>query len=121
MPVWLSEALEFAEKAGDRSREMTVLTTLAWHQFFRSYCGGKEEVAAASKSARRMAQLAEEFGAKDLAIHGWSLLAYMNRMSGDLDRASKCTMALERVSRGLRPNRTMAGVGCDILGDGGKR
>ena len=101
--VWLSEALEFAEKAGDRSREMTVLTTLAWHQFFRSFCGGKDEVAAASKSARRMAQLAEEFGAKDLAIHGWSLLAYMNRMSGDLDRASKCTMALERVSRGLRP------------------
>lgn len=103
VPVWLADALEFAEQAGDRSREMTVLTTLAWHQFFRSFCGGVGDVAAASKSARRMAQLAEEFGANDLAIHGWSLLAFMDRMSGELDRASKCTMALERVARGLRP------------------
>ena len=103
VPGWLADALEFAEQSGDRSREMTVLTTLAWHQFFRSFCGGTDEVDAACRSATRMAQLAEEFGANDLAIHGWSLLAFMDRMSGELDRASGCTMALERVARGLRP------------------
>ena len=40
VPGWLADALEFAEKVGDRSRELTVLTTLAWHLFFRSFCGG---------------------------------------------------------------------------------
>ena len=33
VPGWLADALEYAEQAGDRSKEMTVLTTLAWHQF----------------------------------------------------------------------------------------
>jgi class 3 adenylate cyclase/tetratricopeptide (TPR) repeat protein len=101
---WLADALEFAEQAGDRSREMTVLTTLAWHQFFRSFCGGAADMAAASKSARRMAELAEQLGASDLAIHGWSLLTFMERMSGDFEKASKCAAALERVARGMRPN-----------------
>lgn len=104
MSGWLADALEFAEQAGDRSREMTVLTTLAWHQFFRSFCGGASEMAAASKSARRMAELAEQLGASDLAIHGWSLLTFMERMSGEFDKASKYAAALERVARGMRPN-----------------
>jgi hypothetical protein len=56
------------------------------------------------ESARRMAELAEQLGASDLAIHGWSLLAIMARMSGELDKAAKCTKALERVTRGMRPN-----------------
>jgi class 3 adenylate cyclase/tetratricopeptide (TPR) repeat protein len=104
VPGWLADALEFAEQAGDRSREMTVLTTLAWHQFFRSFCGDAADMVTASKSARRMAELAEQLGASDLAIHGWSLLAFMERMSGEFDKASKCTAALERVANGLRPN-----------------
>ncbi len=51
-----------------------------------------------------MAELAEELGANDMAIHGWSLLAIMERMSGRIEQASVCISALERVMRGLKPN-----------------
>jgi hypothetical protein len=104
VPGWLADALEFAERVGDRSREMTVLTTLAWHLFFRSFCGDPDQVAEASRSARRMAELAEELGANDMAIHGWSLLAIMERMSGQIEQAWQSVNCLERVMRGLRPN-----------------
>ncbi len=104
VPGWLADALAFAEEVGDRSREMTVLTTLAWHLFFRAFCGDPDQVAEASSTARRMAKLAEELGANDMAIHGWSLLAIMERMSGRLEEASISIAALERVMRGLRPN-----------------
>jgi hypothetical protein len=104
VPGWLADALEFAEEVGDRSRELTVLTTLAWHLFFRSFCGDPDQVAEASGSARRMAELAEELGANDMAIHGWSLLAIMERMSGRIDQASTSVAALERVMRGQKPN-----------------
>jgi len=104
VPGWLSSALEYAEKIGDRSREMTVLTSLTWHQFFRSFCGGAQHVAEASNTARRMAVLAEELGANDLALHGWSLLAIMQRMAGEFDQAFAATTALERVIKGMKPN-----------------
>ncbi len=104
VPGWLADALGFAEEVGDRSREMTVLTTLAWHLFFRAFCGDPDQVLEASTSARRMAELAEQLGANDMAIHGWSLLAIMERMSGRLEEASISVAALERVMRGLRPN-----------------
>jgi class 3 adenylate cyclase/tetratricopeptide (TPR) repeat protein len=104
VPGWLAGALEFAEEVGDRSRELTVLTTLAWHLFFRSFCGNPDQVAEASNSARRMAELAEELGANDMAIHGWSLLAIMQRMSGRIELASVSVAALERVMRGPKPN-----------------
>jgi hypothetical protein len=51
-----------------------------------------------------MARLSEELGANDLALHGWSLLAFMERMSGELDEAQKCTFELERVARGMKGN-----------------
>ncbi len=102
VPGWLTDALEFAEQVGDRSRELTVLTTLAWHRFFRSFCGRPDQIVDASKSARRMAELAEELGANDLAIHGWSLLAIMERMSGRIDQAACSVAALERVMSGLK-------------------
>ena len=104
VPGWLADALEFAERVGDRSREMTVLTTLAWHLFFRSFCGDPDQIAEASRSARRMAELAEELGANDMAIHGWSLLAIMDRMSGRIEQAWHSVTSLERVMKGLRPN-----------------
>jgi tetratricopeptide (TPR) repeat protein len=104
VPGWLSDALGFAEEVGDRSRELTVLTTLAWHLFFRAFCGDPDQTAEASRAARRMAKLAEELGANDMAIHGWSLLAIMERMSGLLEEASASVAALERVMKGLRPN-----------------
>ncbi len=39
VPDWLAEALEFADEAGDRSRQLGTLTTLAWHHFIRSLWG----------------------------------------------------------------------------------
>jgi class 3 adenylate cyclase len=104
VPEWLRAALEFSEKVGDRSREMTVLTTLAWHHFFRSFYGNPEQCAVARSYAARMAELAEELGAADLSVHGWSLLAIQARLTGDLEEASACIVALERVSRSLKQN-----------------
>jgi hypothetical protein len=37
-----------------------------------------------------------------MAIHGRSLLAVMERMSGRIDEATHCTVALERVSKNMR-------------------
>jgi class 3 adenylate cyclase/tetratricopeptide (TPR) repeat protein len=99
VPGWLDHALEFAEKAGDRSKEMTVLTTLAWHHFFRSFYGNPQEMADAAAYASRMAELAEELGANDLAVHGLSLLALMSRLTGRFEEASGHIAALERVAR----------------------
>jgi class 3 adenylate cyclase/tetratricopeptide (TPR) repeat protein len=96
---WLGHALEYAEKAGDRSKEMTVLTTLAWHHFFRSFYGTPEQMATASGYASRMAELAEDLGANDLAVHGLSLLALMSRLTGRFEQASRYIAALERVTR----------------------
>ena len=39
VPGWLAQALEFADQAGDRSRQLGTLTTLAWHHFIRSLWG----------------------------------------------------------------------------------
>ena len=104
VPRWLEESLEFTEQAGDRSRKMTVLTTLAWHQFFRSFCGGSDEVAGACATARGMAELAEQLGASDLAVHGWSLRAVMSRLAGDFDNAAASVAALERVGASATPS-----------------
>src|SRR6202023_3121044 len=36
VPEWLRRALEYADEAGDRSRQLTTLTTLAWPHFIRA-------------------------------------------------------------------------------------
>jgi class 3 adenylate cyclase/tetratricopeptide (TPR) repeat protein len=100
VPRWLAGALEFADEAGDRTRQITTLSTLAWHHFFRSFCGGPEDMAAGEGFALRLAELAEELGANDMAMHGWSLLTIMARLSGRLDQALEHAAALERVSVG---------------------
>ncbi|MGH9019042.1 MAG: ATP-binding protein, partial [Acidimicrobiales bacterium] len=45
VPVWLAQTLEFADAAGDRSRQMNTLTTLAWNHFLRSFCGRPQDMA----------------------------------------------------------------------------
>ncbi len=99
VPGWLDHALEYAEKAGDRSKEMTVLTTLAWHHFFRSFYGTYEQMSDARAYSGRMAVLAEDLGANDLAVHGWSLLALMSRLTGRFEEAAGYVAALERITR----------------------
>ncbi len=104
VPEWLGDALEFADAAGDRSKQITILTTLAWHHFFRSFFGGTEDMAEAEGFARRLAHVAEELGASEMAIHAWSLLAIMTRFSGRLDEAARHAAALQRVAGGLHDN-----------------
>jgi class 3 adenylate cyclase/tetratricopeptide (TPR) repeat protein len=98
VPEWLGQALEFADQSGDRSRQLSTLTTLAWHHFIRSLWGTPHETAVAEGFARRLAELAEELGAIDMAVHGRSLLAISARFSGRLDEAAHHAEALERLS-----------------------
>ncbi len=98
VPQWLAEALEFADEAGDRSRQLGTLTTLAWHHFIRSLWGTATDTAVAEGFARRLAELGEELGAVDMAVHGRSLLAIMARFSGRLDEAALHAATLQRFS-----------------------
>jgi tetratricopeptide (TPR) repeat protein len=102
VPQWLAEALKFADETGDRTRQITTLSTLAWHHFFRSFCGRPAEMAEAETFASRLAELAEELGANDMAMHGLSLLAIMARLTGRLDEARSHAAALERVAAGAQ-------------------
>jgi class 3 adenylate cyclase/tetratricopeptide (TPR) repeat protein len=94
---WLAQALEFADAAGDRSRQLGTLTTLTWHHFIRSLWATADESVEAEGFALRLAELAEELGAVDMVVHGRSLLAIMARFSGRLDEAARHAEVLERV------------------------
>jgi tetratricopeptide (TPR) repeat protein len=98
VPAWLAQALEFADAAGDRSRQLGTLTTLAWHHFIRSLWGTARDTAEAEGFALRLAELGEERGATDMAVHGRSLLAIMARFGGRLDDAAGQAQALQRFS-----------------------
>jgi tetratricopeptide (TPR) repeat protein len=98
VPEWLAEALEFADAAGDRSRQLGTLTTLAWHHFILSLWGTSAQTAEAEGFARRLAELAEDLGAYDMAVHGRSLLAIMARFTGKLDEAAHHAEVLQRLS-----------------------
>jgi class 3 adenylate cyclase/tetratricopeptide (TPR) repeat protein len=98
VPRWLAEALEFADETGDRTKQLTTLTTLAWHHFIRSLWGRQEDTAEAETFARRLAELAEELNAGDLAMHGRSQLAIMSRFSGRMKDAAGHAQALQRLA-----------------------
>jgi class 3 adenylate cyclase/tetratricopeptide (TPR) repeat protein len=95
---WLADALEFADAAGDRSRQLNTLTTLTWNHFLRSFCGRAPDMAEAEGFALRLAHLAEDLGARDQAVQGWSLLAIMARMSGRFEEAADHAVALQRTT-----------------------
>lgn len=102
VPEWLAGALELADTAGDRSKQISVLATLSWHHFLRSFCGNPRDTAEAEGFARRLAELGEELGANDTAVQGWSLLAIMARFSGRIDEATAHVAALQRVAGSLQ-------------------
>jgi class 3 adenylate cyclase/tetratricopeptide (TPR) repeat protein len=97
VPGWLAGALEFAETSGDRLRQMSALSPLAWLHSLRSMWGCAAETAEAEGFAHRLASLAEEIGAFEFAIHGRSLLAILARWSGRLDVASEHVVVIDRV------------------------
>jgi len=96
--AWLADALEFADAAGDRSKQLNTLTTLTWNHFLRSFCGSAQDMAEAEGFAHRLAELAEDLGSRDQAVQGWSLLAIMARLSGRLDEAVEHAAALQRAT-----------------------
>jgi class 3 adenylate cyclase/tetratricopeptide (TPR) repeat protein len=99
---WLARALEFADAAGDRGKQVTTLSTLTWNNFFRSLCGDPGEVATAEGFARRLADLADELGILDIALHGLSLLVVMARLSGRTEEATERAAELQRVLASLQ-------------------
>lgn len=104
VPEWLDRALAYADAVGDRGRQLATLSTLSWNRFFRSLCGGPSDVAEVEQLALRLVGLAEELGAFDLAVNGWSLLVVMARLSGRMaltaDRAAELRRALGAVKAG---------------------
>jgi class 3 adenylate cyclase/tetratricopeptide (TPR) repeat protein len=99
VPVWLADALEFADEAGDRMKQVTTLSPLAWHHFLRSMWGGPANTVDAEGFALRLAEVAEEIGAFDSAMHGRSLLAITARFSGRIRLASTHAGVLARLLR----------------------
>ncbi len=62
-------------------------------------CGAPpHDTAEAEGFARRLAELAEELGALDMAVHGRSLLAITARFTGRLDEAAHHAEVLQRLS-----------------------
>jgi hypothetical protein len=82
VPEWLADALKFADESGDRMRQVSALTSLAWHHFLRSMGGGPADTAVAERLALRLAEVAEDLGAIEPAIQARSLLSIMARLSG---------------------------------------
>ena len=82
VPKWLAEALEFADQAGDRVKQVAALSPLAWHHFLSSMWGGPADTVAAERFALQLAELAEEVGPIESAMHGRSLLAIIARFQG---------------------------------------
>jgi class 3 adenylate cyclase/tetratricopeptide (TPR) repeat protein len=97
VPSWLARALEYADATGDRGKQVSTLTTLTWNNFFRSLCGRAGEVEAVEGFARRLADLAEEVGVLDPAVHALSLLVVMARWSGRISESSAQAAELQRV------------------------
>jgi class 3 adenylate cyclase/tetratricopeptide (TPR) repeat protein len=108
VPGWLNSALAFADEAGDRGKQLTALSPLAWHHFLRSLWGGPGDTAEAERSALRLAETAEELGAHDMAVHGRSLLALIARYGGRIQAAASQVARLGRV---LRPQDREMWVG----------
>ncbi len=99
VPTWLAAALEFADEAGDRTKQVAALGPLAWHHFLRSLWGGPAETAGAERFALKLAEVAEELGAIENAMHGRSLLAIIARFQGQIRLAATHAAALARFLR----------------------
>jgi class 3 adenylate cyclase len=99
VPGWLAGALEFADEAGDRMKQVAALSPLAWHHFFRSMWGGVADTVDAERFALRLAEVSEDLGAMDSAMHGRSLLALTARYSGRIRLAATHAGVLARLLR----------------------
>ena len=99
---WLSDALEFAHRTGDRVKQMNTLATLTWRHFFRGFCGTPAQFAEAEECATRLATLAAELATPELALHALSLHAMMARLTGRFDEAAEHVVDLQRLISSAR-------------------
>ena len=97
VPSWLIRALEFADRTGDRSKQLTALTPLVWHHFLRTMWGSSEETVEAEDFSLRLAQVADDLGVPTSGLHGRCLLLMAARYSGRLDVAAEHARAVELV------------------------
>jgi hypothetical protein len=97
VPGWLEDALSFADESGERSKQLSALSALTWNHYLRAMWGDSSETAEAEAFARRLADLAEDLGAEDLAIHGRSLLAIAMRWNGRIPEAVREAELLGRI------------------------
>jgi class 3 adenylate cyclase/tetratricopeptide (TPR) repeat protein len=102
VPDWLAEALAFADETGDRSKQLSSLTPLAWNHYLRSMWGGPDETVTAERFATRLADVASQLGADETTVHGRSLLSLMARWTGRLDLAREHHAAMLEILD--RPN-----------------
>jgi class 3 adenylate cyclase len=108
VPGWLAAALEFADESGERMKQISALSPLAWHHFLRSMWGGPADTADAERFSLRLADLADELGAVDMAVHGRSLLALAARYSGRVQVAATHVAEVDRL---LRPEQHESWIG----------
>ena len=99
VPLWLAGALQFADEAGDRMKQVAALSPLAWHHFLRSMWGGPADTIDAERFALRLAEVSEDLGAMEGAMHGRSLLALAARYSGRIHLAATHAGVLARLLR----------------------
>jgi class 3 adenylate cyclase len=84
---WLEAGVRAAQAAGDRSRQLGVQVSLAWHLTFRAKGGGPDEIAEAHANALHLADVADEIRSPDFVVHGAALAADLARLAGLHDEA----------------------------------
>jgi hypothetical protein len=89
-------------------KQLSALNPLAWHHFLRSMWGGPADTADAERFSLRLAELAEELGAVEMAMHGRSLLALTARYSGRIQLAATHIAVLDRLLRHEQHERWLA-------------
>jgi class 3 adenylate cyclase/tetratricopeptide (TPR) repeat protein len=121
---WLEEGVQAAQEAGDRSRQLGVQVSLAWHLTFRSRGGGPDEIAEAHANALELAALAQEIRSADFIVHGAALAADLARLAGLHDDAMA---AAEHLRNPMSKSATPTGLAeaalfvVDVTEPGGER
>jgi class 3 adenylate cyclase/tetratricopeptide (TPR) repeat protein len=112
---WLEEGVQAAEEAGDRSRQLGAVVSLAWHLAFRSRGGGPDEIVEARAMALRLAELAAEIGSPDFRTHGAALATDLSRLAGLFDEAATTAEWLRDPGAGGTSPTGLAEAGLFVL------
>jgi class 3 adenylate cyclase/tetratricopeptide (TPR) repeat protein len=89
VPRWLADALAFADETGERAKQISALTPLAWNYFLRSLWGGPADTVEAEGFCRRLVDVAEQLGDEEMTVQAHSLLAIMFRWTGRIEDSGR--------------------------------